>query len=101
MSVTAPRFRVRPPPATVRPIEIFAPDRTMADLLVEYASPAFSAEIAPGFVWIVRLLPVSSGADWAAELLALIERWLEAADRPWATVVYGDRNYLIRATPSS
>lgn len=99
--ISAPRLRVRPPPTTARPVEIFATDRASADLLVDYASPAFSAEIVPGFVWVVRLLPLAAGAGWALELLSLIERWLEAAERPWATVIYGDRNYLIRSTPTS
>jgi hypothetical protein len=84
-------------PQGVHPIEVFAPDRGMADLLVGLAPPLFRAEIVPGVVWIVRLHPVAKGAGWVLELLALLERWLESGRRPWVTVVYGGRNYLVRA----
>jgi hypothetical protein len=94
------RLRKRAPGpggASVEPVEIFAPDRYCTDLLLECAAPLFRAEIAPGFVWIVRVHP-PTGAGWALELLALVQRWLESARLPWATVLYRGRSYLIRPT---
>jgi hypothetical protein len=55
------------------------PDRHSIELLLLYAAPLFSAEISPGFVWIVKL-----------------QRWLEIARLPWANVLYDGRRYLIR-----
>jgi hypothetical protein len=55
------------------------PDRHSTELLLLYAAPLFSAEISPGFVWIVKL-----------------QRWLEIARLPWANVLYDGRRYLIR-----
>jgi len=80
----------------VHPVEIFAPDRYWADLLLEYAAPLFPAEIAPGLVWKVRLQPPAAGSGWVLELISVLERWLAAAKLPWVTVLYGGRNYLIR-----
>jgi len=76
-------------------VEIFARNRYCTDLLLEHAAPPFSAEIAPGLVWIVRVRPPAE-AGWAIELLSLVQRWLEAARLPWATVLYGGRSCLIR-----
>ena len=78
------------------PVEIFAPDRYWADLLLEYAAPLFPAEIAPGLVWKVRLQPPATESGWALELLSVVQRWLAAAKLPWVTVLYGGRSYLIR-----
>jgi hypothetical protein len=81
--------------APAKPIEIFAPDRTSTDLLLQYAAPLFPAEIAPGCVWIVRVQPPSGGA-WVLELVSLVQRWLESARLPWTNVRYDGRSYLIR-----
>jgi hypothetical protein len=79
------------------PIEIVAPDRFCATLLLEYAAALFAAEIVAGPAWIVRLQPRTEGA-WVLQLLVLVERWLESAPLPCATVHYGGRDYLIRAS---
>jgi len=93
--------RLIPPPAwgqsSVQAVEIFAPDRPLSDLLIEFAAPLFRAEIVPGCVWIVRVQPPSSDTGWVLELLSLLERWLHAANLPWVTVVYDGRSYLIRS----
>ncbi len=81
-----------------KPVEIFAPDRHSTDLLLEYVAPLFPAEIAPGFVWIVRLQPPPTGEGWVVQLLTVLRRWLEAARLPWATVLYDGRSYLFRAS---
>jgi len=80
---------------SAEPVEVFVRSRYFADLLLEYAAPPFSAEIAPGLVWIVRVQPPAQ-AGWAIDLLALVQRWLESARLPWATVLYGGRSCLIR-----
>jgi hypothetical protein len=84
--------------ADARPVEIFAPNRHATNLLLEYVAPLFPAEIAPGFVWIVRLQPPATGESWVVELLSVLRRWLEAARLPWANVVYDGRSYLFRAS---
>jgi hypothetical protein len=76
-------------------IDVFVRTRQFADLLLEYAAPPFSAELAPGLVWIVRVQPPAQ-AGWAIELLSLVQRWLESARLPWATVLYGGRTCLVR-----
>jgi len=91
------RARIRPPPGLPQPVEIIAPDRYCADLLLEYATPLFPGEIVFGPAWVVRLQPPAGGA-WVLELLALVERWLESAPLPCATVLCGGRSYLIRAS---
>lgn len=80
---------------SAEPVEVFVRSRHFADLLLEYAAPPFSAEIAPGLVWIVRVQPPAQ-AGWAIELLSLVQRWLESARLPWATVLYGGHACLIR-----
>ena len=80
---------------SAEPVEVFVRSRYFADLLLEYAAPPFSAAIAPGLVWIVRVQPPAQ-AGWAIDLLALVQRWLESARLPWATVLYGGRTCLIR-----
>jgi hypothetical protein len=84
--------------AGVKPVEIFAPNRHSTELLLEYAAPLFPAEIAPGFVWIVRLRPPATGEGWVVQLLTILRRWLEAAHLPWANLVYDGRSYLFRAS---
>ncbi|HLX32937.1 MAG TPA: hypothetical protein VKR79_09265 [Gaiellaceae bacterium] len=78
-------------------VEIVAPDLECAAVLLEYASPLFPAEIAPGTRSTVRLQPPQAGARWVIELLALVDRWLEAVPLPCANLFYGGRNYLIRS----
>ena len=78
------------------PIEIVAPDRYCTVLLLEYAATAFSAEIASGPGWVVRLQPTRG--DWVLELLSLVERWLDSARLPCAKVLLGGRGYLICAS---
>ncbi len=77
-------------------IEIVAPDRKCAALLLEYASPLFPAELVPGAALIVRLRPPLTEAGWVIELLALVERWLESVPLPCAKLRYGGRSYLVR-----
>lgn len=79
-------------------IDIVTPDPECAALLLEYASPLFPAELAPGGASVVRLQPPKAGARWVIELLALVERWLESVPLPCANVIYGGRSYLIRST---
>ncbi len=79
-------------------VEIVAPDPECAALLLEYASPLFSAELITGPELILRLQPPSTGPEWVIELLALVERWLESVPLPCASVLYGGRSYLIRSS---
>jgi hypothetical protein len=93
--------RARPPTAldspSARTVEIVAPNRDCADLLLEYTPPTFRAEIISGPAWIVRLEP-QAGGRWVPELLALVERWLVSVPLPCTKVLYGGRSYLIHAT---
>jgi hypothetical protein len=79
-------------------VEVVAPDPECAALFVEYASPLFPAEIAPGAPATVRLQPPTDGARWVIDLLAVVERWLEGVPLPCAKLIYGGRTYLIRST---
>ena len=79
-------------------IEVVAPDPTCAALFVEYASPLFPAEFAPGTPATVRLQPPLGGTRWVIDLLALVERWLEAVPLPSVDLTYGGRSYLIRSS---
>ena len=47
--------------------------------------------------WVVRFQPPATGRDWVAELLAVIETWLQSAPLPCAKVRHGDHDYLVRA----
>jgi hypothetical protein len=80
-----------------QPIEIVAPDRHCTAELLEQAALLFPAEVVCDSSWIVRLEP-PTGGEWAHDLLALVERWLEACRLPCAKVLYGGRSYLIRAS---
>ena len=80
-----------------QPIEIVAPDEHCTALLLKEVAPLFPAEVVFESSWIVRLEP-PAGSEWAAELLSLVERWLEACRLPCAKVLYGGRGYLIRAS---
>jgi len=82
---------------SAQPIEITAPDRYRAALLVGYAAPLFPAEIVTGSAWIVRLELPAAGGEWTVALLSLVERWLESAGLVCAAVRCGGRSYLIRA----
>lgn len=96
--------RARPPTVssseTVRTIEILAPDRHCADLLVMYAAPSFRAEMVSGPSCVVRLHPPPVGAGWVPELLSFVERWLQSVPLPCTKVLYGGRSYLIRTSPN-
>ncbi len=101
------RAAVRPAHRSARPawtfdglhrIEVVAPDSDCAALLLEYATPLFPAELVPGAPLTVRLQPPPTGPEWVIELLALVERWLEAAPLPCAKLLYGGRSYLIRSS---
>jgi hypothetical protein len=82
-----------------RPVEIVAPDReSMSWLLEEAAGSQLAAElVATDSSWLVRLQPPVGGA-WVLDFLVLVERWLESCRLPSATVLYGDRSYVIRPT---
>lgn len=79
-------------------VEVVAPDPECAALLIEYAAPLFPAELASDTSSTVRLQPPQAGARWVIELLALVDRWLEAIPLPCANLIYGGRSYLIRST---
>jgi hypothetical protein len=80
----------------VEAVEIVAPDRYCAMLLLRYAVPTFPAELVSGRDWIVRFQPPPTGGDWVTDLLALVERWLVYAPIPRAKMRRGNRSYLIR-----
>jgi hypothetical protein len=80
----------------VEAVEIVAPDRYCAELLLGYAESVFPAKLVPGPTWIVRFQPPPTGGDWVADLLALVERWLASAPIPCARMRRGGRSYLIR-----
>jgi hypothetical protein len=82
------------------PVEITAPDRASARALLGEAVLHFRAELVEtaGSATLVRLRPASAApAGWVFELLALVERWLEAHSLQVANVHYGHRSYLITA----
>jgi len=82
------------------PVEITAPDRASARALLAEAVSHFRAELveAAGSATLVRLRPSSAApAGWVFELLALVERWLEAHGLQVAKVHYGNRSYVITA----
>jgi hypothetical protein len=80
----------------VEAVEIVAPDRQSAMLLVDYAETMFPVELVAGPSWIVRFRPPPSAGDWVLDLLALVERWLKSAPLPCAKIRRGGRSYLIR-----
>ena len=79
-------------------VEVIAPDPECAELLLQYATPAFSAELVTGVPLLVRLQPPQREPWWVVEFLALVQRWLESAPLPCAKVLYGGRSYLIRSS---
>lgn len=84
-------------PGGAQTIEIVAPDRYCTVRLLDFAAPHFRAEIVSGPGWTVRLQP-PAGEAWVPELLSLVQRWLACAPLPCATLRYGGRSYLIRAS---
>jgi hypothetical protein len=81
-------------------VEVFAPDGYSTALLMEYVLPWFPAEVVSGNAWIVRLQTPDerAGEEWVFEVLALIERWLDAVPLEYARVRYCGRSYVIRAS---
>ena len=82
------------------PVEITAPDRASASALLAEAILHFRAELVEtaGSATHVRLRPRRAApAGWVFELLALVERWLEAHSLLVAKVHYGNRSYVITA----
>jgi hypothetical protein len=82
------------------PVEITAPDRASASALLGEAVLHFRAELVEtaSAATLVRLRPTSATpAGWVFELLALVERWLEAHSFQVANVHYGHRSYMITA----
>lgn len=82
------------------PIELTAPDRTSASALFREAVSHFRVELVQtdGPAVVVRLRPtLTAPAGWVFELLALVERWLEAHDLQVARVHHGTRSYVITA----
>jgi hypothetical protein len=97
---------VRDRPATcwdavlTMPVEVTVPDRESASALLGEAVSHFRAEIVEtaGSALIVRLQPARAATTgWVFELLALVERWLEAHDLQVARVHHGNRSYVITA----
>ena len=58
----------------------------------------FPVEIVPGTPATVRLQPPTAGARWVIDLLALVERWLDAVPLPCVSLMYGGRSYLVRSS---
>jgi hypothetical protein len=81
----------------VEAVEIVAPDRYCAELLLDHAESVFPAKLVSGSSWIVRFQPPPTGGDWVADLLTLVERWLASAPIPCAKMRRGGRSYLIRS----
>lgn len=98
------RLQLAPPPAAhptlafdgVEAVEIVAPDRYCAMLLLDHAAETFSATLAPGPGWIVRFQAPPTGGAWVTDLLVLVEHWLAAAPIPCAKMRRGGHSYLIR-----
>lgn len=81
---------------SVEAVEIVAPDRYCAELLLDYAESVFPAKLVSGPAWIVRFQPPPTGGEWVIDLLTLVERWLASAPLPCAKMRRGGRSYLIR-----
>ena len=77
-------------------VEIVAPDRYCAELLLDFAESVFPAKLVPGPSWVVRFQTPPTGGEWVADLLTLVERWLAFAPIPCAKMRRGGRSYLIR-----
>jgi hypothetical protein len=103
---TAKARPIRAHPATcwdevlTMPVEITAPDRESAGALLDEAVSHFRAELVEtaGSATVVRLRPARAApVGWVFELLALVERWLEAHNLQVANVHHGHRSYVITA----
>ena len=82
------------------PVEIAAPDRASASALLGEAVSHFRAELVEtaGSATVVRLRPArDASTGWVFELLALVERWLEAHSLQVANVHHGNRSWVITA----
>ena len=82
------------------PVEIMAPDHKSAWALLGDAVPHFHAELVDtaGSAMVVALRPAKAPSiGWVFELLALVERWLEAHGLQVANVHHGSRSYVITA----
>jgi hypothetical protein len=80
------------------PVEVVAPDRESAAALLDEAVSHFRAELVEtaGSGVVVRLRPArDASVGWVFELLALVERWLDAHGLQVANVHHGKRNYVI------
>ena len=72
------------------PVEVTVPDRESARALFGEAVSHFHAEIVEtaGSAMVVRLQPAGAATTgWVFELLALVERWLEAHNLQVATSI--------------
>ena len=83
-----------------QPVEVVAPDRYCANLLLELAAPIVPTELLPGAALIVRLQPplAARGGWWVLEVLSVLDRWLASVPLPCAKVLYGGHSYLIRSS---
>jgi hypothetical protein len=81
-------------------VEIAVPDGYSAALLMGYVAPWFPAEVTSGDLWFVTLTAptASEGEEWVFEVLALIERWLDAVPLASTSVRYGGTTCVIRAS---
>ena len=84
------------PSGASSPLKIVAPDRYCAEMLLRDAARLFSAALAPGPAWVVRVQP-PAGAEGVLEVLSLVTHWLDSIPLPCTKVFYGERSYLIRA----
>ena len=82
-------------PGRPKPVEIVAPDRYCAELLLWDAAQLFSGELVPGPAWIVRVEP-PAGVEGVLEVLSLVVHWLDSIPLPCAMVFYDGSTYLLR-----
>jgi hypothetical protein len=77
-------------------VDLVAPDSFCAGLLVGLVGSWCPYElVGTGAGWVVRLQQ-RTGVAWEADLLLLVQRWLEACPLPCATIISGGRRYLLR-----
>ena len=82
------------------PVEVTVPDRESASALLGEAVSTSAPRLVEtaGSALIVRLQPARAApTGWVFELLALVERWLEAHNLQVANVHHGNRSYVITA----
>jgi hypothetical protein len=83
------------------PVEITTPNRESASALLGEAVSHFRAELVEtaGSATVIKLRPTrAASTGWVFELLALVERWLEAHSLQVANVHHGNRSYVITAS---